>query len=58
MKPKLHDNIANRRFSNPLKIFFLISGIVLLGFSSCITRRPSKYGPPPTSYQQQTVKKL
>jgi len=34
------------------KMLLLISGIMLLGFSSCRSRQAAKYGPPPTAYEK------
>ena len=43
-------------FRRPLltlgKLILLISGIMLLGFSSCRTRPVVKYGGPPAAYKQ------
>jgi len=44
-----HFRMPFRTFS---KMLLLISGIMLLGFSSCRSRQAAKYGPPPTAYEK------
>jgi len=52
MIKKLHRNNFRMRFLNPATILLLISGIILLGYTSCRTRPVVKYGGPPAGYKQ------
>ena len=52
MIKKMHHSNFRMRFLNPATILLLISGIILLGYTSCRTRPVSKYGGPPAAYKQ------
>jgi len=52
MVKKPHYSNFRMRFINPATIMFLISGIILLGYTSCRTRHVVKYGGPPADYKQ------
>jgi len=52
MNKMLNRSNLRRRFLNPATIMLLISGIILLGYTSCRTRHVVKYGGPPADYKQ------
>jgi hypothetical protein len=52
MKKNVLVYIRRPSFIKTSKIIILLSGIILLGFSSCHPTQGVKYGPPPTGYKQ------